>query len=371
MTTCKANSCYDSTNYSKNNYCSYHESCLSKLREYKSIDNIQELETFTTWFNGNCGYVISGSSSYSVWIVIYEPKHKAMSENLSSIRYKDSYSYLSEARDKAQQLKSKLQNDGWYDAPMLEVHPYADRYERFCNIITSPYVTKDYLPCYHERFLWSHSSRAPVNAELYLKPLDIVWVKRSSEKWEIGYNHVGIYLGKWDGENWMCHLDDDRGAETITWERFLKNGTCEELIRYHPIIPFKYLRRIAEQIAWAADNNFRKGSYSLRNRNCEHFSNMLIYGINYSKQIENSNLASVSDGLSTFNEITLSVAFSVLNFKSTSVRMIKKNNDKGSTIKLSSEMDESNNKLGERDNWLSDQIKANIEVPPKECCRIM
>ena len=34
-------------------------------------------------------------------------------------------------------------------------------------------------------------------------------------------------------------------------------------------------------------------------------------------------------------------------------------------------MSESNDKLGERDNWLADQIKANIEVLPKEYCKIM
>ena len=44
MPTCKANSFYDIANYSWENYCSYHESCLSKLRQYKSIDNIQEIE---------------------------------------------------------------------------------------------------------------------------------------------------------------------------------------------------------------------------------------------------------------------------------------------------------------------------------------
>ena len=38
------------------------------------------------------------------------------------------------------------------------------------------------------------------------------------------------------------------------------------------------------------------------------------------------------------------------------------NNGKGSTIKLTNEVSESNNKLGERSNKLSDDIKANIEV---------
>jgi len=141
MKTCKANSCYDNTTiWSWENYCSYHEKCLSKLREYKNIDNIQELETFSTWFNGNCGYVINYSGSYNIWIVVYEPKqwNKDISENLSVIRYKDSYSDLSSARDKAQELKDKLQNDGWSDTPILEIYPYTDSYVSFNNVITSP-----------------------------------------------------------------------------------------------------------------------------------------------------------------------------------------------------------------------------------------
>jgi hypothetical protein len=66
-----------------------------------------------------------------------------MSENLSAIRYKDNYSYLSSASDKAQELKNKLQNGGWYDTPMLEVHPYTNSYESFSSLITSPYVMKN------------------------------------------------------------------------------------------------------------------------------------------------------------------------------------------------------------------------------------
>ena len=47
--TCKANSCYNSTDYSWKDYCSYHERCLSKLREYVSISTeAKEIETFTT-----------------------------------------------------------------------------------------------------------------------------------------------------------------------------------------------------------------------------------------------------------------------------------------------------------------------------------
>ena len=41
------------------------------------------------------------------------------------------------------------------------------------------------------------------------------------------------------------------------------------------------------QIAWSKDANFRETNYNLANRNCEHFANMIVYGINYSDQIEN------------------------------------------------------------------------------------
>jgi len=101
------------------------------------------------------------------------------------------------------------------------------------------------------------------------------------------YYHVGVYLGKdKDGVNQICHLDNYRGAKITDWRSFLEVGYCEELIRYHPIVPFKNYRKIAKQIAWAVDGTpYRKGNYSLRNRNCEHFANMIVYGINYSKQV--------------------------------------------------------------------------------------
>ena len=84
---CRAERCYNSTNYSWQDYCSYHEKCLSKLREYHSISNIKAIETFETYFNGNCGYVVNKFSSiseypYKIWIVIYEPAYRSIGENL-------------------------------------------------------------------------------------------------------------------------------------------------------------------------------------------------------------------------------------------------------------------------------------------------
>jgi len=131
---------------------------------------------------------------------------------------------------------------------------------------------------------------------------------------------------------------------------------------------------------------------------------MCVYGINYSEEIEtNSSLINGSFGTIAVAEtagvtgtgifgIIGSIALapatggaSLFYLGATSafgtiignaavaeaVNRHELNNGKGSTIKLINEMNESNDKLGERSNKLSDDIKANIEVPPKEHCRIM
>jgi high-affinity Fe2+/Pb2+ permease len=131
---------------------------------------------------------------------------------------------------------------------------------------------------------------------------------------------------------------------------------------------------------------------------------MCVYGINYSEQIEDKKVsleASVGVptgvGLGAAAGISIwTVASSIalapatggasLFFGAASAlvtaggtaavaeaceRHDRINNDKGSTIKLVNEMSESNGKLGEKDSWLSDRIKANIEVPTKKPCRIM
>lgn len=48
-----------------------------------------------------------------------------MGEKMVAIKYKCGYSGLSGASDKAGRIKKKLQNGGWYDTPMLRVHPEA------------------------------------------------------------------------------------------------------------------------------------------------------------------------------------------------------------------------------------------------------
>jgi hypothetical protein len=338
---------------------------LSKLRDYyygsSAIPNIQEIETFETWFNGNCGWVInydySASSSYPywVWIVVYEPPIRNMGTNLSAIKH-DNYSSLSSARNKVQELKRKLQNNAFSDTPMLEVHSKANSYEYFSSLITNPYVVKRYLPS-KEKSGCLLIGDYPSSPSSYIRPLDIVKVDEGD------YEHVGIYLGN----NEICHYSKKyKGTRIHDWgsnREFLKDG-IGDLTCYHPIIPFKHYEKIAKQIAWAYDVNFRGNGYNLVNRNCEHFANMMIYGINYSEQIEDKR-----ETLNRARNFTR-VFFSPFTW-TTDEPMI--NNDKGSTINLTNEMRETEDKLGWRTNSWSRQIEnqARQEVPPKEYCRIM
>ncbi|CAI2196978.1 16544_t:CDS:2, partial [Funneliformis geosporum] len=125
------------------------------------------------------------------------------------------------------------------------------------------------------------------------------------------YKHVGVYVE-----------DYHKG-----------NG---EITRYHPMIPFKNYQKMAKQIAWAEDAKFRRGEYDLANRNCEHFANMIVYGVNYSEQIENN-----KDVI-----IAKNIVRSLGGFLSIITNNYSINNGKGSTIKLTNEMSETNGKLG-------------------------
>lgn len=128
------------------------------------------------------------------------------------------------------------------------------------------------------------------------------------------------------------------------------------------MIPFKNPRKIAEQIAWARDTKFREDNYDLANRNCEHFANMIIYGINYSDQVYDNR------GKFQTKNVGLTLFFPT---PSLVLNNYDINNGKGSTIKLKDEIRETNNKLGEKTNDRSEAIEARIEVPPRETCRIM
>jgi hypothetical protein len=105
------------------------------------------------------------------------------------------------------------------------------------------------------------------------------------------------------------------------------------------MIPFKHHQKIFRQIAISIEDKFREDCYNLRNRNCEHFANMLVYGINYSEQIER-NKSSIISASRVGKAIGGGLAGLLL------IPDPELNNGKGSTVKLTNEIKESNEKLG-------------------------
>jgi hypothetical protein len=63
------------------------------------------------------------------------------------------------------------------------------------------------------------------------------------------YYHVCVYLGN----EKVCHISgDNKGAKIESWRNFIQDPIISlsggELIRFHPIIPFKDYRDIVKQL---------------------------------------------------------------------------------------------------------------------------
>jgi len=182
--------------------------------------------------------------------------------------------------------------------------------------------------------------------------LDIAWVKKRLFGKE--YYHVGIYLG--NGE--ICHMADpgvsnpvnlivfsQRMKANITnWTSFLE-GQKGELRCYHPIIPFKDYKKIIEQATkvWWVDYK----NYCLANRNCEHLANSIVYGINYSKQVQDEK------GWYVANNVKSALFGGLLSVLWHDYSL---NNGKGGTICLKNEIN-SYETNGRFDNLTSDELR--------------
>lgn len=257
-------------------------SCLEKQRVQQEQNKLKELVRKRTnlsnpvevirfeapsW-NNNLATVINGY--HWVHLLVYDKESntvRVFPSDSSETKWgignsREAHYSLASAQSEASWLRERMQ----YEAnPILYIHPRANEYTYFSNLVCSPYVKIDY------------------NASISdFKPLDIAWVrKRAGLTPLIEYYHVGVYVGNGD----IIHLSgDNEGAGKVSWSTFLK-GQTGELRRYHPIIPFKNYKQLIGEAVWAKDNNYGKNNYMLLNRNCEHLANMLVYGIYYSQQM--------------------------------------------------------------------------------------
>lgn len=365
---------------------------LVKQRTSISGD-IKEVVRFGMPGNNNLATVINKiNNEHGVYLVLYDGQIYVFPTNPTESKWGNSsrskHNSLASAQSEANWLRGKLQSSS---NPILEVHSKADEYNSFSSVCIPPYVRADY-----------NASQSD------FKPLDIVWVRRWGS-----FHHVGIYLG--NGE--VIHLSDNQGVEKTSWSSFLKKGPVnndfsQEIFRFHPIIPFKDYKDIIAQLVWAKDNEFRKGNYNIKNRNCEHFANMAVLGINYSQQIaekghllQNSEafvrgavigagavntvgytvlgaaLAPFTGGASILigaagASVSAAATASLVNDTRDNPDFCELNNSKGSTIKLVNEINETNGMLGKKKDSETRSLEGRFEqsIPsyiPTDNCRIM
>ena len=361
----------------------------SLVQQRTSLANPQEVIRFEvpSW-NNNLATVIN---NYWVFLLVYDRESQSIkvfpinaSETKWGLYSRDQHNSLTSAQSEANWLREKLKYDS---NPILVVHPKADSYVAFSGIVREPYVKID------------------LNASLSdFQPLDIAWVEKGL------YHHVGVYIG--NGE--IVHIrgtpsNGRIGVRKTGWSTFFEGQTRQYLYRYHPIIPFKNYKQIIGQLVWAKDNQYGEGNYNLKNRNCEHFANMAVLGINYSQQIaEKGHWAQIGSAawrgaatgagvVSTAGYTVLGAALApftggasillgaglvtvsattttfVIDDTFNNADVLEKNNGK-SSIKLTQEISESNNKLGRKWDSETSQWEARIEqvIPSRiDNCKIM
>ncbi|RIA88837.1 hypothetical protein C1645_825714 [Glomus cerebriforme] len=242
------------------------EQIIHENKENNISGNIKSIELFKTWFNENLAIVISFfPTSYEAKLVIYEPAERRL-KNILAFIFITRDSKLDEVKRRIGIFKKNLNDDN----PAMH--------------FTFPQnIAEIRLP----------SNIIHIDPDNHIKPLDIIKIQRN------GYRHVAIYLinGK------VCHVEgaegkaggltnktNSVGVRIADWKTFLSDNPGD-VTRYHAVIPFKRAEKIIKHIEKSLMNEYGKGKYHLLLRNCEHFANMCVYGINSSEQVEEYKVA--------------------------------------------------------------------------------
>ncbi|CAI2181527.1 16824_t:CDS:2, partial [Funneliformis geosporum] len=240
-------------------------------------------------------------------------------------------------------IRSELNGEN----PILAIHPSANSYVSFSSLITSPYVVKNEV------------------GNGYFKPLDIVQIKQFERKFGVRFYHVGIYLGDvGNAKIELVNCIDITQRYLLRTQREWPSKLLDPLkLNFKKIDMIYGIETVEDNKTELAASVGVPGAIVAGG-----FTGAGLWGV-----IGSIALVPATGGASLLLGATSvgaagAVVATTLNVADGYAEI---NNGKGSTIKLINEMNESNNKLGERSNKLADDIKANIEVPPKEHCRIM
>jgi len=272
---------------------------------------IQQIDIFETWFNPNCALVINKVVAYTVRLIIYKNDSRQTKEGLLVKKFPKNpikwYS-LEEAQEKTKRLKRKLNGDN----PILAISKKASSVSSMIEKFSLPFN---------------------ISPKECLKPLDIIWRKMLGTP---NY-HVAIYLG--DKKVVQISFPNKKNSKVMidSWEKFLKENK-DDLIRHHPVIPFKKPEQIIEHIAKCLFLDYGEGEYNLLFQNCEHFATLCVCGVSFSEQ---------ADKLTSW--------FDIINLE----KEINKNNEIFAKLKLDNILQE----ITEESK--SEECQTQIQVSPK------
>ncbi|CAI2183852.1 14178_t:CDS:2, partial [Funneliformis geosporum] len=166
----------------------------------------------------------------------------------------------------------------------------------------------------------------PNNSQI--KPLSVIRVEKRHKMLNTPFKHVGVYLGK----NQVCHVygysEDEKNmkAQTTNISLFLgdtattkRSGNVEE---FRQFIPFIHWSDVKQRIAWIEQRTL------------------------FQFRIKPLWWSLIVDAVRANNRTS--------------------NNNKGQTIKICDEINESKKKLGLSNNWRFEQLEQQILIPPKE-----
>ncbi len=269
--------------------CGYWAKLSSNIKD-EITNPIRKITFFTPSFNdskpdaSNYSCALVEDSNYQDWAISYRPS------------YVDSIS--SDAVVKKIYDVNEVENSLNSGFPILAVAP---SYGSFNDFVTWPYVTVKDLP-----------SDGKYNPDKYILPLDVVKT--------VGRNidHYAVYLGS--GQ--VCNYNWS-GSKFYTWQELMGAGSSNSLaelfnstgssgasgkvVVHHPRIPFKCKEEIIRHLSKAVKSKYgkktldnylllyvnsiiptEKRNYNWSVRNCEHFANRIVLGINISAQVDSS-----------------------------------------------------------------------------------
>jgi len=252
-----------------------------------SFSETKEIDIFSTWWSPYCALAINQmfSSFHYIYLVIYRRGQAFNVFRIGSPNTGSVYLSLNKIKEKKEEIKKTLDSDN----PILANYDFTEL--QGFDIINGHCINDFNKLIDLTNFKREFDTDSFFDPKEHFKPLDVIWVKRSDKHSHLPYHHVGVYLGNNRLVNIATYYKKENSqrkkskeARISSFQTFLKDS--EKLIVYTPIIPSKRPSLILEQIRTIVETEYQRDNYSLSSRNCEHLSNILVYGVNKSHQVD-------------------------------------------------------------------------------------